>query len=55
MEKNHDASLQEETKENRSLESGEPMKPEEMAKMVEQMTQGFDEEIQAQYQQILEE
>lgn len=55
MEKNHETSLQEEPKENRSLESGEPMKPEEMAKMVEQMTQGIDDEIQAQYQRILEE
>lgn len=55
MEKNYDASLQEEPKENRSLESGEPMKPEEMAKTVKQMTQGFDQEIQAQYQRILDE
>lgn len=52
MEKNHETSLQEETKENRS---GEPMKPEEIAKMVKQMTQGIDQEIQAQYQQILKE
>ena len=29
--------------------------PEEMAKMVEQMTQGIDDEIQAQYQRILDE
>lgn len=55
MEKNHETSLQEETKKNRSLESGEPMKPEEIAKMVKQRTQGFDQEIQAQYQQILKE
>ena len=55
MEKNYDASLQEEPKGNRSLESGEPMKPEEMAKMVEQMTQGIDDEILAQYQRILDE
>lgn len=55
MEKNHETSLQEGTKENRSLESGESMKPEEMAKMVKQMTQGFDQEIKALYQRILEE